>query len=126
VDGDAWLTVRISVRSATDPSVEITSADSMTQLVDAMLAGIYGAGQLQIVREILYANGPDFDTAAFSGNLADYTFTVDGATVDADDLAAASAAAGPEAVVTVTDTVGGDGADTIRHLRRLQVAHPAI
>src|SRR5262245_14114237 len=126
IDGDAWLNVRISVRSATDPSVEITSADSMTQLVDGMLAGIYSPGQLQIVREILYANGPDFDTAAFSGNLADYTFTVDGVTVDADDLAAASAAAGPNAVVTVTDTVGGDGTDTIRHVERLQFADQSI
>ena len=41
IDGDAWLNVRISVRDANDPNVEIRSVDSMTELVPDMLAGTY-------------------------------------------------------------------------------------
>src|SRR5262249_10267353 len=58
IDGDLWLDVYISVRSLANPNVEITRADSMTQLVDAMLAGVYNPGQLQIVRELVSSPTP--------------------------------------------------------------------
>src|SRR5262249_26478795 len=103
IDGDAWLNVRISVRSALNHDVEITSVDSMVDLIPAMLAGVYNPGQLQIVRELKYSDTHDFDTALYFGQLANYSFTVNGVAVDAAGLAAASAAAGPEAVITVTD-----------------------
>jgi Ca2+-binding RTX toxin-like protein len=75
IDGDRWLTVRISVRENADGSgAEIASFDSMDPLVPLMLDGTYQAGQLQIVREILPGDGGfDFDTAVFddvSGNYA--------------------------------------------------------
>ncbi|HEY4136577.1 MAG TPA: peroxidase family protein [Alphaproteobacteria bacterium] len=77
IDGDKWLNVRISVRANIDGTgVEIDSADKMTELVVQMFNRTYNPGQLQIVREILTADGTgDIDTARFSGNLSDYTVT---------------------------------------------------
>jgi Ca2+-binding RTX toxin-like protein len=117
IDGDAWLNVRISVRSATNPAVEITSVDSMTDLVPAMVAGVYNPGQLRIVREILFSDSADFDTAVFSGALANYTVTINNngtPTNFQDDI------------VTVTDNVGADGTDTLKHIERLQFSDQAI
>ena len=102
IDGDAWLNVRISVRDANDPNVEIRSVDSMTELIPDMLAGTINPGQLQIVREILPGSG-GFDTAVFSGVSSNYSiiFNDDGS-------------------MTVTDNVGLDGTDTLRNIERLQ------
>jgi Ca2+-binding RTX toxin-like protein len=112
IDGDAWLNVRISVRSLADHNVEITSADSMTELVQAMVQGAYNPSQLEIVREIVFASGPDFDTAVFRGNMADYDIqnvTADGSIVRVIDLVA-----------------GRDGTDTLRNIERLQFADQAL
>ena len=61
-----------------------------------------------------------FDTAKFQGALADYTFTVDGVTVTAAQLAGVST----ESIITVTDiadaTINGDGTDSLRHIERLR------
>jgi hypothetical protein len=85
---------------------EIASFDNMSPLVPLMLNGTYNPGQLQIVREILTATGPDFDTALFSGNRVDYT-VVENA----------------NGTVTVTDSVAGrDGIDTLSNIERLQFA----
>jgi hypothetical protein len=71
--------VRIEVTGTIDPATGLPyTFDSMEPMISHMLSGEWNPGQLQIVREILFADGPDFDTAAFSGALADYTFTVDG------------------------------------------------
>src|SRR5262249_48619215 len=129
IDGDAWLNVRISVRSKADHNVELTSADSMIDLIPAMLAGAYSPDQLQVVRELKYSPTPGFDTAVFTSPLANYSFTVNGVAVDAAGLAAATAAAGPEAIVTVSDgsTVGLPGrTDTLRHIERLQFSDHAV
>ena len=102
IDGDAWLNVRISVRANVDGTgPEIATFDRMQDMVPFMLDGTYNPGQLKAVREILYADGPDFDTAVFTGPLANYSFTVDGVAVTAADLANI----GPDAVITVTDNV---------------------
>src|SRR5262249_4613920 len=126
IDGDLWLDTYISVRSAIDPNVELTRADSMTQLVDAMLAGVYNPGQLQIVRELVSSPTTDFDTAIFTGPLANYTFTVNGVAADIAGVVAASA----NDIITVTDIttagVKGDGTDTIRHIERLQFSDHAL
>jgi Ca2+-binding RTX toxin-like protein len=127
IDGDAWLNVRISVRSKADHNVELTSADSMVDLIPAMLAGQYTADQLQIVRELLYSPAQDFDTAVYSSPLANYTFTVNGVAVDVAGLTAATS----NDIITVTDNtvVGGlvgDGVDTLRHIERLQFSDQAI
>src|SRR5262249_57289723 len=91
IDGDLWLDTYISVRSAVDHNVEITRADSMTQLVDAMLAGAFNPGQLEIVRELVSSPTTDFDTAIFSGRLENYTVTVNGVDATAAQVVAATA-----------------------------------
>jgi Ca2+-binding RTX toxin-like protein len=117
IDGDAWLNVRISVHQNADGTgPEIATFDSMVDLVPHMVSGEWNPGQLRIVREILTATGPDFDTAEFSGNLADYTVTINnrGTASTLDDI------------VTVTDNVGTDGTDTLKHIERLQFADQAV
>jgi Ca2+-binding RTX toxin-like protein len=111
IDGDKWLNVRISVRQNIDGTgPEIATFDSMTPLVPLMLNGTYNPGQLQVVREILTATGPDFDTALFSGNMADYT-VVNNA----------------NGTMTVTDSVAGrDGTDTLSNIERLQFADQSV
>src|SRR5262249_45134241 len=83
--------------------------DSMVDMIPHMVSGEWQPGQLKIVREILTATGPDFDTAEFSGARANYTIT--------------TSATG---VVTVVDNVGTDGTDTLLHIERLQFSDQAI
>ena len=123
IDGDAWLNVRLSVRDANN--VEIGTADTIggvlfnksgslfdtlptLTLQAAVLAGTIQPGQISIVREIVTGGDaiPDFDTAVFSGNFANYT--ISGA--DANGRR------------TITDNVGTNGTDTIRNIETLQFA----
>ena len=127
IDGDAWLNVRISVRSLADHNVEITSVDSMVDLIPAMLAGVYNPSQLQIVRELKYSPSADFDTAQFASPLANYSFTLNGVAVDAAGLVGA----GGDDIITVTDNsaTGGvkvEGTDHLRHIERLQFSDQAV
>ncbi|WP_439858875.1 peroxidase family protein [Pseudomonas sp. MBLB4136] len=110
IDGDLWLNVRISVRENADGSgAEIRSANSMTELVDDVFAGLINPGQLVIVREILPSDGSfNFDTATYSGPLANYTIVENA-----------------NGTFTVTDNgpdgLGGvEGTDTLRNIERLQ------
>jgi Ca2+-binding RTX toxin-like protein len=107
--------------------VELTSADSMVDLIPAMMAGVYNPGQLQIVRELKYSATPDFDTAQLAGPLANYSFTLNGVAVDAAGLVGAHG----EDIITVTDNGAGGGAkaegtDTLRHIERLQFSDQAL
>ncbi len=78
IDGDLWLNVRISVRDANNPNVEIRSVDSMKDLIPDMMSGAINPGQLQIVREIMPGSGGfNFDTAVYAGIRANYTITID-------------------------------------------------
>ncbi|MBD8629355.1 heme peroxidase [Oxalobacteraceae sp. CFBP 8753] len=74
IDGDAWLNVRVSVRSATDPDVEIRSVDSISELKTDMLNGTINPGQLRIIREIITdpAAKSDTDTAVYSDLYSNY------------------------------------------------------
>ncbi|UUZ65901.1 hypothetical protein LP417_13240 [Polaromonas sp. P1-6] len=115
IDGDKWLNVRISVRANIDGTgAEIASFDSMKPMIPLMLNGTYNPGQLVLVREILTAAGPDFDTAVFTGNRLDYTVTINdnGTAADFSDD-----------IVTVTDSVvGRDGTDHLTHIEHLRFA----
>ncbi|MBR0793517.1 hypothetical protein JQ631_30940, partial [Bradyrhizobium manausense] len=127
IDGDAWLNVRISVREKVDANGngvldEIATFDSMEPMIPHMLSGEWNPGQLQIVREIKYSAAANFDTAVFSGALANYSFTVNGVAV----TAAALAGIALGSTVTVTDNVGGDGTDTLTHIERLQFSDQSI
>jgi Ca2+-binding RTX toxin-like protein len=116
IDGDRSLNVRISVRQNIDGTgPEIRGVSSMTELVPDMLAGTINPGQLQIAREILEGNGQfNFDTAMFSGNLAEYTIS--------------NAADGTVTVTHVTPLSPGvsDGIDTLRNVERLQFSDQAV
>ncbi|NOT42738.1 MAG: hypothetical protein HOP13_19850 [Alphaproteobacteria bacterium] len=119
IDGDKWLNVRISVRANDDGTgPEIGSYNNAADLVNEMVTGAINPGQLVIVREIMNGSGPDFDTAIFRGNRADYTVVVDtnGTALDFSDD-----------VITVTDTVAGrDGIDTLMNIERLQFSDQSI
>jgi Ca2+-binding RTX toxin-like protein len=76
IDGDAWLNVRISIRSKTDPNVEIRSIDSLNEIKSELLAGTINPGQLRIVREIVSNPGAaDVDTAIYSDRVENYDIT---------------------------------------------------
>ena len=114
IDGDRWLNARISVRANIDGTgAEIRSVDSMRDLIPDMLSGAINPGQLQIVREVLTASGPDFDTAMYGGIFANYTIN-----------------SGADGTTTVKDNfgtlLGTDGTDTLRNIERLQFADVAL
>ncbi|MDH4607941.1 peroxidase family protein, partial [Pseudomonas sp. BN102] len=115
IDGDKWLNVRISVRQNSDGTgPEIASFNNLKEMAPFMVNGTYNPGQLVIVREILTATGPNYDTAVFSGNVAEYDIQINnnGTTVDFSDD-----------VITVTDSVAGrDGVDRLTGIERLQFA----
>ena len=130
IDGDKWLNVRISVRQNPDGTGdEIATFDTMAEMVPLMLAGTYNPGQLQIVREILPGDGSfNFDTAAFSGNLADYTITIDanGTLGDPTDDIVTIAHNDPDAVDGVGAGLGIDGTDRLTNIERLQFADQTL
>jgi hypothetical protein len=133
IDGDRYLSVRLSVRNPDDHAVEIGSAaadgpgqSAMTSrytkdangnltgptLQEAVFAGTVNPGDIEAVREILTASGGT-DSAVFSGPEINYTVT----TVDANGASATLGA--PGSTTTVTDNTGTDGTDTLRNIERL-------
>jgi hypothetical protein len=113
LDGDAWLNVRLSVRDANDPGVELRTADSMRALQADVFAGRIDPGQIRIVREVLTpAPGEaDIDTAVYSDVRASYDVT----------------RIGP-GVVRVVHARGTavDGTDTVRNVERLAFADETV
>ncbi|MDX6534494.1 MAG: hypothetical protein QOF68_2238 [Gaiellales bacterium] len=112
LDGDKWLNVRISVRHATNPAVEIGTHNVMQTVQAAIFAGTISPTQLRIVREILPTPaGSHVDTAVFSDVRANYTITsnLDGS-------------------VTVAHTGGtaADGTDSLRNIEMLQFADTTV
>ena len=121
IDGNAWLNVRIGVFENLDGTgAQIDSFDSMEPLVSLMVSGFYNPGQLQIVREILPGDAvavDNFDTVFFSGNLADYTISIDANGTVGDPR---------DDIVTVTDNVGLDGSDRLTNVERLQFSDQSV
>ena len=128
IDGDAYVSVRLSVRSRTNPAAEIGSASiegagqsAMTSqylrdsagvivpgsptLQQDVFAGVVDPGQIVAVREVLKApHGTENDVALFSGAIADYTITRDATSV----------------TVAHTGGTARDGVDTVRNVETLQ------
>ena len=116
IDGDKYMNVRISVRASFDENgplgAEIATANSMTQLVTQMFNRTYNPGQLQIVREILTANGTgDIDTAVFSDVRANYTIS-----------------SNTDGTLTVAHTGGtqADGVDRVRNIEMFKFSDVEI
>jgi Ca2+-binding RTX toxin-like protein len=127
IDGDLMLNVRISWRTdVNDPDTEIESFNSMAEMQARVFSGEINPGQLVIVREILPGTPGafNFDTAQYSGNLADYIIAIDdgGTPLDFSDD-----------IVTVTHVdaaalngIGIDGVDRLTHIERLQFNDQAL
>jgi hypothetical protein len=131
IDGDKYLSVRLSVR--TDPdnaateigsaSIEGPGQSAMNSrylrdgtgaltgptLQEAVFAGTVNPGNIVAVREILTGSGGT-DTALFSGVQANYTVTTTGGT---------GVIGSPGSVTTVVDNTGTDGTDTLRNIELL-------
>ncbi|WP_166788110.1 peroxidase family protein [Cryobacterium glaciale] len=132
IDGDAYLSLRLSVRTnPNDPATEIGSASingtnqsamasqylsdgagglTGPTLQEAVFAGTVDPGDIVAVREILYGTG-GIDTAQFSGLTSDYVVTTTGGN---GTLGSAGS------TTTVLDNRGTDGTDTLRNIERLQ------
>jgi Ca2+-binding RTX toxin-like protein len=120
IDGDAWLNVRLSVRTdPADPATEVRSATSMAELQDDVFAGRLDPGNIVVVREIVSDPNPDdIDTAVFSDIRANYDVTtVGGVTTVAH---------------AVTAPVGGgggirpEGTDVLTNVERLVFADTVV
>jgi Ca2+-binding RTX toxin-like protein len=130
LDGDKYLSVRLSVRDHTNPAVEIGSADLMESqylrdpqgnltgptLQQAVFAGTVDPGDIVAVREILAPSSTvgDIDTAVFSDALANYTITsnADGSTTVAHTAGGGGGGGGGGAA--------DNGIDTLWNMERMQ------
>ena len=123
LDGDRYLSVRLSVRTnELDPLTEIGSTDLLEHaavtggfgagtagmtLQQAVFAGLVDPGNIVAVRELLNPGaGTDVDTALFSGPRSNYTLTrnANGSVTVADNAAVVAA---------------GDGTDTLWNIEML-------
>ena len=129
LDGDKYMNVRLSVRTdVTNPDTQFASTDLMEHaatsgdfgagmtgmtLQQAVFAGLVDPGKIAIVREVLLpavvpsadcgaANPVNCDTAQYSGVSGNYTV-----------------APGPNGSITVTDTTGVDGIDTLYNIEQV-------
>ncbi|MFC5930657.1 heme peroxidase [Cryobacterium melibiosiphilum] len=122
IDGDRYLTVRISVRNGA--GTEIGSTDLMERpyqagntrtLAQDVAAGVIDPGNLVMVREIITPTAAqtagNSDAAAFSDVRANYTVTTTGGT-------GVLGSAGSVTTV-VHNGAGIDGTDTLRNIERL-------
>jgi Ca2+-binding RTX toxin-like protein len=132
IDGDRFLSVRISVRTnPADPASEIGSTDLMEHqylrtaagdltgptLQAAVFAGTVDPGNLVIVRQILTpATGSETDTAVFTGPRANYTVTV----------AASGALTVNQTGANVVGQRISDGIDTVRNIEALKFSDQTV
>ncbi len=110
IDGDRFLNVRLRVVDAN--GVQVQTAESMSQLRTAVLAGTLDPGRIRIVREVLPTTPTvnDLDTAVFSDVRASYDFTP-----NADHMV----------VVHARGTLV-DGTDTVKNIERLTFADQTV
>jgi Ca2+-binding RTX toxin-like protein len=126
IDGDRSISVSISVRSLSNPAVEIKRITTLTEIRNELLSGAIKPRQLEIVREIKLDTSPTtVDTAVFRGSRAEYDIEGANGVVNAFDLDG-------DGFITVThrgatpDTFGIDGVDKVRNIERLQFADQTI
>ena len=103
IDGDRYLTVRLSVRDGAGN--EIRSAQSMNELKADVFAGRINPADIVAVREIRTSPAQGTDTAVFSGVRNSYAITpIDGG----------------------VQVSGPDGTDTVRNVEQLQFADEIV
>src|SRR5690606_24933158 len=132
IHGDAWLNVRISVKSLDDEGnvteTEAFTVDSLKQIVtvgdetkplsEFLLDGTIKPRQLQIVREVLYDEDPtgDVDTAVFAGNRDWYEITqLDGGIIKV-----------TRREMEEIDPQVSEGSDTLVGIERIQFADQIV
>ncbi len=140
IDGDAYLSVRLSVRTnPNDPATEVGSASiegpgqsAMTSqylrnsagaltgptLQEAVFAGTVDPGDIVAVREILLAPASDsssVDTAVFSGPRANYTVVTSGGVTTVTQIGA-----------NVVGQKASDGVDTLRNVELAKFSNQTI
>jgi hypothetical protein len=67
IDGNAWLNVQLAVGTQ--------RYDTLDQLQAAVFAGTVNPADIRIAREVLQANDGGINTAVYSGNRADYSWS---------------------------------------------------
>ncbi|NDC59080.1 MAG: heme peroxidase, partial [Alphaproteobacteria bacterium] len=122
IDGDRYLSVSLSLRSAANPGLELRRLNSISEIRNELLAGTIKPSQLEIVKEIKTATAPGVvDTAVFRGALAEYAIEgraglVPGVDLNGDGFIEISHQAG----------AGIDGVDKVRNIERLQFADQVV
>ncbi len=103
IDGDRYLTVRLSVRDANGD--EVRTAASAADLEADVLAGKINPKDIYSVREIAASSSPDVDTAVFAGSRSAYTIA---------PISGGVLVSGP------------DGADTVRNVELLKFTDQTV
>jgi hypothetical protein len=138
IDGDRYLSVRLSVRNAAGTEIGSASVEAPGQsamksqylrdntgkltgptLQEAVFKGTVDPGNIVAVREIKSANNAgDIDTAVFSDVRAAYQCSVNGNAVTC-PLPSQTLPAGATVRVIHDGGTGADGTDTLRNVERL-------
>jgi hypothetical protein len=112
LDGDAWLNVQLQAPDPASPG-NTKLVNSLQALRNDVFAARINPGDITIVRSISTtgASASDVDIAVFSGPLAEYDITFDGA-----------------GVITVAHVLGTltDGTDILRNVERLRFADTCV
>jgi Ca2+-binding RTX toxin-like protein len=128
IDGDLMLNVRISIRDANDPSVEIQSIDSLQEILPQLLDGSISPTQLQITREILdEGQEGDVDVAVYYDVRDNYSIrsNPDGSVI----VSHINVTPGPNPIDPINgdqNPINGDGTDRLTNVEILRFADQEI
>ena len=128
IDGDLMLNVRISVRDANNPDVEIQSINSLKEILPQLLDGTISPTQLQITREILdEGREADVDVAVYYDVRDNYSIrsNPDGSIT----VSHINVTAGPTPIDPINgrpNPINGDGTDRLTNVEILRFADQEI
>ncbi|MDG1119191.1 MAG: peroxidase family protein, partial [Flavimaricola sp.] len=128
IDGDKMLNVRISIRDANDPTVEIGTVDSLREILTDLLDGTISPTQLKITREILDAGQEgDVDVAVYYDVRANYNvrMNADGSIM----VSHINVTTGPVPLDPTNgrpNPIDGDGTDRLTNIEILRFADQEI
>ena len=128
IDGDLMLNVRISIRDADNPDVEIQSIDSLQEILPQLLDGTISPTQLQITHEILDAGQEgDVDVAVYYDVRDNYNIRTnpDGSVT----VSHINVTEGPVPIDPINgdpNPINGDGTDRLTNVEILRFADQEI